>query len=128
VAEYSWVETSLKKIFDLIPREKLILAVPFYTRVWTLEGDKISSQAISMEGANKFIENNKIELIWDENAAQYFGEINKANKLMKIWLEDAKSLEYKASLINKYDLAGIASWRKGFETQDVWTSLSRVFE
>lgn len=128
VAEYSWVETSLKKIFDLIPREKLILAVPFYTRVWTLEGDKISSQAISMEVANKFIENNKMELIWDENAGQYFGEINKENKLMKIWLEDTKSLEYKASLIHKYDLAGIASWRKGFETPDIWTSLSCVFE
>lgn len=128
VAEYSWVEGSLKRIFDLIPREKLILAVPFYTRLWTLEDNKISSQAISMEVANKFIENNNINLIWDHNAGQFFGEINKDNKLMKIWLEDAKSLEYKASLINKYDLAGIASWRKGFETPDIWMSLSRVFQ
>lgn len=128
VAEYSWVERSLKRVFELIPREKLILAVPFYTRLWTLEDEKISSQAISMDVANKFIESNKINLTWDDNAGQYFGEITKDNKLMKIWLEDAKSLEYKASLIHKYDLAGIASWRKGFETPDIWMSLSRVFE
>lgn len=128
VAEYSWVESSLKRVLDIIPREKLILAVPFYTRVWTLEDNKISSQAISMDVANKFIENNNINLIWDHNAGQFFGEIDKDNKLMKIWLEDAKSLEYKASLIHKYDLAGIASWRKGFETPDIWLSLSRVFE
>lgn len=128
VAEYSWVERSLKRVFDLIPREKLILAVPFYTRLWTLEDEKISSQAISMDVANKYIESNNINLTWDDNAGQYFGEINKDNKVMKIWLEDAKSLEYKASLIHKYDLAGIASWRKGFETPDIWMSLSRVFE
>ena len=128
VAEYSWVEKSLKRIFDLIPREKLILAVPFYTRVWTLEGDDISSQAVSMDVANKFIEKNNIELIWDDKAGQYYGEINKDNKLMKIWLENAKSLEYKASLIHKYDLAGIASWRKGFETPDIWVTLSSVFQ
>lgn len=126
VAEYSWVETSLLRIFDFIPREKLILAVPFYTRLWTLEDDKVSSQAISMDVANRFIENNNIKLEWDENAGQFFGELEKDNKLYMIWLEDSKSLEYKASLIHKYDLAGVASWRKGFESPDVWVSLDRI--
>lgn len=127
VAEYTWVERNLLRLFDLIPNEKLILAVPFYTRLWTIEDDKVSSQALTMEIANKFIANNNIQLSWDNKAGQYYGELEKDNKLYKIWLEDAKSLEYKASLVHKYDLAGIASWRKGFESPDIWISLESVF-
>ena len=127
VAEYTWVERNLLRLFDLIPNEKLILAVPFYTRLWTIEDDKVSSQALTMEIANKFIANNNIQLAWDNKAGQYYGELEKDNKLYKIWLEDAKSLEYKASLVHKYDLAGIASWRKGFESPDIWISLESVF-
>ena len=87
---------------------------------------KVSSQALSMEKANKFIKENSIELIWDEKSLQYYGEVDKNDINYKIWLEDAKSLEIKASLIHKYGLAGIASWRKGFETADIWISLDSV--
>lgn len=127
VAEYTWVERNLLRLFDLIPREKLILAVPFYTRLWTIEDDKVSSQALTMEIANKFIANNNMQLSWDHKAGQFYGELERDSKLYKIWLEDAKSLEYKASLIHKYDLAGIASWRKGFESPDIWISLESIF-
>lgn len=126
VAEYAWVERSLLRIFDFIPREKLILAVPFYSRLWTIEDEKVSSQALTMEVANRFINNNNIDMSWDDYAGQYYGELEKDNKLYKIWLEDARSLEYKASLIHKYNLAGVASWRKGFESPDIWLSLERV--
>lgn len=128
VAEYTWVERSLLRVFDFIPKEKLILAVPFYTRLWTLNDNKVSSQAISMEVANNFILKNNIKLAWDDKAGQYYGELEKDNKLYKIWLEDSKSLEYKASLIHKYNLAGIASWRKGFESPDIWISLNKVLQ
>lgn len=127
VAEYTWVERSIKGVLDSISNEKMILSVPFYTRLWLEKDGKISSQALSMETANKFISENNINLTWDEVAAQYYGEIFKDDTLYKIWLEDGKSLEIKASLIHKYDLAGIASWRKGFETEDIWHSMGKVF-
>ncbi len=126
VAQYSWVEKGIRGVLDLIPNDKLILSVPYYTRLWIEEDGKMSSQALSMEVANRFIGENNIELIWDDESMQYYGELEKDNKLYKIWIEDSSSLEYKASLINKYDLAGIASWRKGFETDDVWTAINRV--
>ena len=34
VAQYSWVEKSILGVLDSIPNEKLILAVPFYSRLW----------------------------------------------------------------------------------------------
>lgn len=126
VAQYSWVEESLIRIFEEIPKEKLVLGVPFYTRLWTIEDGKVSSKALSMDIANKFIKENNISLIWDEASGQYYGETEKEGKTYKIWMEDSKSLEYKTSLIHKYDLAGIASWRKGYETPDVWINLDKV--
>lgn len=126
VAEYYWVERSILGVLEHIPQNKLVLGVPFYTRLWLEKDGKVSSQALSMEAANKFIAENDIELVWDDNSLQYYGEIKKDNTLYKIWLEDTKSLEMKASLVHKYGLAGIASWRKGFETADVWNSLDRV--
>lgn len=128
VAQYSWVEDSVRNVLEEVPNEKLILGVPFYTRLWTVknteEGDKVSSQVLSMDEAKKFIEGNNIELIWDDESGQYFGEVTKDGITYKIWMEDEKSLQMKSSLINKYDLAGIASWRKGFEKEEVWPVLS----
>ncbi len=126
VAQYSWVESSIEGVLEEIPKEKLILSVPYYTRLWIEEDGNMSSQALSMDVANNFIEENNIDLIWDDESMQYYGETEKDNKTYRIWLEDSKSLEYKASLINKYNLAGIASWRKGFETEDVWQAIDYV--
>lgn len=126
VAEYPWVEKSIVGVLKSIPNEKLVLGVPFYTRLWSERDGKVSSQALSMEKANTFIKENNIELIWDEKSLQYYGETEKNDTVYKIWLEDSKSLEKKASLIHKYDLAGIASWRKGFETGEVWDTINKV--
>jgi spore germination protein YaaH len=76
-----------------------------------------------MEIANKFIVDNNIELIWLEDTYQYYGGFVKDNVEYKIWLEDEKSLDYKISLVHKYNLAGIASWRKGYETANIWNSI-----
>ncbi|MBU5426408.1 glycoside hydrolase [Tissierella pigra] len=125
VAEYTWVEKSILGVSEYIPNDKLVLAVPFYTRLWIEKDGKLSSQALSMETANKFIDENNIELMWDTKALQYYGEIEKDNELYRIWLEDSESLAAKVSLVHKYDLAGIASWRKGFETDNIWSSLDK---
>ena len=43
---------------------------------------------------------------------------------MSIWLEDAQSIAAKTSLATKYDIAGVASWRKGFETPNIWSVIN----
>lgn len=128
VAQYSWVEKSIKGVLEEVPNEKLVLSVPFYTRLWTEEktddGEKVSSQALSMDEASRFIEENNVELQWDKESGQYYGQLIQDEKTYKIWIEDSESLRLKSSLINKYDLAGLASWRKGFESEEVWPVIS----
>lgn len=125
VAEYSWVESGIKGTLKMIPNEKLILAIPFYTRLWTIEGDTLSSKSITMDKANEFISSNDIQTVWNEDSGQYYGELSVGNLEYKIWLEDEKSLNYKISLVHKYNLAGIASWRKGYETTNIWDSIDK---
>ena len=43
---------------------------------------------------------------------------------MRIWLEDAKSLEEKMRVISQNQLAGVAGWKLGLETEDVWPVIS----
>ena len=38
----------------------------------------------------------------------------------KIYMEDETSIKNKISLVGKYSLAGVASWRRGFESADIW--------
>ncbi|MDO5725954.1 MAG: glycosyl hydrolase family 18 protein [Tissierellia bacterium] len=123
VAEHRWVENNLNVLFRSVPMEKFILGVPLYTRLWEEEAGKVKSQSIGMQTAEDFVAKNEIALEWDEKAKQRVGSKLIGNKLYSIWMEDAESLAHKAQLVTKYDLAGIASWRKGFETSDVWLSI-----
>lgn len=129
VAQYTWVEDGLKEVLNEISNEKLILGVPFYTRLWKTENiDGVSSttsSTLTMENAEKFIKGKGIELVWDEPSGQYVAEYIDGNNTYKIWVEDSRSIQMKTSLVNKYELAGVASWRKGFEKNEIWEVINR---
>ena len=127
VAELGWVERGLERILEEVPGEKLLLGLPFYTRVWkeeTIDGKiKVSSTAVSMGKVEQILSEKKPEVIWDEKSGQHYAEYKEGKATYKIWIEDDKSINLKSSLIHKYDLAGAASWRKGFESEDIWAVL-----
>jgi spore germination protein YaaH len=127
VAEFSWVESNLKRILEEVPSEKVLLGIPFYTRVWKeelVDGKmKLSSTAVSMGAVEKILEEKKPAVVWDEASGQNYIEYKVGKVTNKIWIEDEKSINLKSSLVHKYDLAGAASWRKGFESDDIWAVL-----
>jgi spore germination protein YaaH len=107
-----------------VPKEKVILGVPFYTRLWkeeTVDGKvKVSSKAYSMDGMQSIINENKVELVWLEDIGQYYGEYEKEGARYRIWMEEKKSMEMRMRIAQKYDVAGIAAWKIGLENQDIW--------
>ena len=119
VAEYSWVESHLNTLFRTVDKEKIILGVPLYTRLWTEENGKVQSKNISMAQIQEFLAKTGAQPKWDDKIKQYVVDTNQG----KIWIEDENSLKYKASLVPKYGLPGLASWRKGFETPNIWPVL-----
>ncbi|WP_138159099.1 glycosyl hydrolase family 18 protein [Peptoniphilus catoniae] len=126
VAEYSWVEGNLNNLFRTIPKEKLVLCIPFYSRLWEESGNSLKSNSISMDKVNSIVSQRNLFPKWDEEIKQSYVEYNENGKKYKLWIEDAKSLEYKTLLINKYNLAGVASWQKGLETPDVWIKIEEI--
>lgn len=121
-AGYDWVKLSLNKFLQTeeIEADKIILAVPFYTRVWTTDGNgKVTSDTVSMKNIDKVIPDGT-QRKWDEDLKQNYAEYTKGSDKKQIWIEDIDSLKAKLSLITQNNLAGVGSWQKGMETDEVW--------
>ena len=120
VASIGFVEDGIVKTLEEVPAEKIINAIPFYTRVWKTTGDQVTSEAVGMETAENFIHKNNVEVRWDEETCQNYGEVQLGDTFYQVWLEDNQSIETKLTIMSKYDLAGVAEWKLGFEKSDIW--------
>jgi spore germination protein YaaH len=121
VASYNWVEDNIQRTLqEGVPKEKLLLGIPLYTRLWTTENGKVSSKTLYMEDVKTIIREKGLQPTWLEDAKQYYLRYEEAGKICEIWIEDFESIEWKRKLIDRYGLAGSAYWRKGFETVDFW--------
>ncbi len=122
VGSLPWVEESINITLKEVPAYKLLLGIPFYTRLWReVNGAVVKTSAIGMETAMEQIEKAGAEIVYDEKTGQNYAEwIDDEGRTCKIWLEDETSIKARIDLMHKYNLAGIASWSKTFETQSVW--------
>ena len=142
VASINWVREGIELALEQVPAEKLINAVPFYTRLWeerplteeelaelsatdTSTQVKVSSKAYGMDAIDEILAANGAEKTWDETSGQYYAEYTADGNTYKVWLEEEESIALKASLIKEYTLAGISAWKLGFERQDIWDVILR---
>jgi spore germination protein YaaH len=132
VAQLPWVEERVRGVIerDKVPVEKLLLGIPFYTRLWTETTDEagnksLESKAMSMETARNTILENNAKVVWEEESGQFYGYYEKENTINKIWLEDANSVNLRASLVHKYNLAGTCAWSSNHATKDIWGVLEK---
>ena len=120
VASLGFVEDGIVQTLEDVPANKVINAVPFYTRVWMTKGDTVTSEAVDMETAKNFIARNGLTMTWNVAAGQNYGEIQKGNTLYQIWMEDKDSIQSKLAVMRKYNIGGVAAWKLGYETSDIW--------
>lgn len=125
VASLGFMETGIERSLREVPAEKLVAAIPFYTRLWKTEGNgNVSSRLMSMDEAQAYISANGMTVFWDESVGQHLAERTTSTALEQIWVEDARSIGEKMKLIQAHDLAGVAAWNLGNETSDVWSVIS----
>ena len=138
VASYEFVKNGIEDALEMVPAEKLINAIPFYTRLWKevektteeLEAQEgtdaaeypytVTSEAYGMSKINIAIDKANAEIVVDKATGQNYAEWEADGATYKVWLEDEDALEAKLKLMKKHDLAGVAAWRLGFEKSDVW--------
>lgn len=128
VASLPWVEYGITSLLEDVPSEKIILGVPFYTRIWKEEyvDDelKVTSFAVTMNRASELLDKYKGTITLDKESKQYYGEYEIGEAVYRVWLEDVTSMKERLDLIKKYNLSGIASWRRGFEKEEIWDVIS----
>lgn len=124
VASLPWVEQGIQDTLDEVPAERVINAIPFYTRLWRTTGGNVTSEAIGMDQAQQTIADNNVETYWDKTTSQNYGKYDIDNSTYQIWLEDAQSVAEKVKLVSKYDLAGVSAWKLGFENNGIWQVIS----
>lgn len=142
VASIGWVEEGITATLKSVPAEKVINAVPFYTRIWkqTPESEAkdkaagilvedadseygrylLTSEAVSMAYAQQQLKKNGVTAEWKEDVGQYYGEYEKDGCTYQIWLEEEESIARKMALVKKYELAGVAGWKLSLQKNSIW--------
>ena len=121
VASIDYVQQGIEKTLSEVPKEKVINAIPFYTRFWKTDADgTVTSEALGMNDADQKVKNNNAEPVWDDTTKQYYVEIEYDGATYQMWMEEETSIEEKMKLIKQYELAGVSSWRLGYERPSIW--------
>ena len=127
VASISWTQAAIDQTKEQVEdSKKIIIGIPFYDRLWEEEGGSdgntvlLSHKDLTMKESINVISDNGASVKWDEQTKQNYVEYTKGTHVFKMWLEDARSIEEKVKLISQAGVGGIASWRLGQETSDVW--------
>lgn len=120
-AGHNWVEANVKKFLgqEEVKAEKIILGIPFYTRVWKEINGNVTSNVVNIGNVNNVIPSDATKT-WDEDLQQYYVEYKKGGATYKIWVEDEKSIEAKLDLVSKYNLGGAAYWEYDRATNSIW--------
>ena len=124
VASIEFVKGAIEKVLVMVPKEKTIIGIPFYTRLWKEVTDNgsvtVSSEAYSMSNAAALLKDNGVKPKWNEETGQFYAEYKKDGATYKMWLEEETSIEAKMKLINAADVAGVSSWKLGLEKESIW--------
>lgn len=132
VSSLPWTEAAVRKILDedAVPPEKLILAVPLYTRIWSEEvkdgKTKVSSKAVGMKTVNDILTEKKLKPKYLDDVKQNYVEYTEDGALKKIWIEDQTSLKERVKLAKELNLGGVAAWTRSFGTEEAWNVLKNI--
>ncbi|WP_342439011.1 S-layer homology domain-containing protein [Paenibacillus sp. FSL L8-0436] len=127
-ASLPYIINAVETLLKVVSNDKVILALPFYNRDWTLKqnGTVSSSEFITFTEQNQRINTYSMKPLWNESLAQYVaGYTNNVMQHM-IWIEDGRSLIAKYHFAVTKNLAGVAYWYIGGESPDIWTSISNA--
>lgn len=138
VASIEYVTTAIERTLQQgVPAEKLINAVPFYTRIWSetpmsaeeaaaaasggeRESYTLGWETLGMASAAEQVAQHGASPVWDDTLKQNYAEYTVDGVNYKVWLEDTQSLEERLKVMQASGVGGFAAWKLGLESSDVW--------
>ncbi len=128
VSSIGFVKDAINNTLAMVPKEKTIIAIPFYTRVWKEVNGEVSAEALGMARTIEFLAENGVEAKWDNSYGCNYAEFTKDGAIYRIWQEEERSIEEKMKAIKEADVAGVAEWKLGLENENVWNTITRYIK
>lgn len=134
VSSLGFAEKSIQYALTKVSKEKIVLGIPFYGRIWKNHGGFPRGEGIGNEEAQMLISKFGGRVIFDPDSSSPYATITVKEKDQKpvingqsidagtytIWFENGESIRRKLQLVEKYDIKGTGSWSLGQETGDTW--------
>jgi spore germination protein YaaH len=142
----SWVKQSAERTIEEVPAERVIVGLPFYTRLWketpeayaddgaTLVTNdnspfgtyELTSTEVGMTTAEQIPAEHGVIPEWLDEEQQFYAEYTEDHSRYRIWIEDAYSIAIKTETALSYNTAGVAYFKLGLDTADAWEAIDAV--
>ena len=135
VASIDFVEKSIQYALSKTTPDKIVIGVPFYGRVWSLDNNRIVGKGTSSKTIQQILESCASTVTYDEKSKSVKAEFTitegdgtftvGSNVILEpgnyvVWFENDQSYQAKLSLIEKYNLKGAGAWSLGQEDSSIW--------
>ena len=127
-ASISFVKKAVSESLKEVPKEQLILGMPFYSRIWKNKDGALSTQTIGMKSVSDYIKSHNAQETWRDDLGQNYVEFSDDTATYQLWVEDQKSLALKLNVMKEKDLAGGAFWKEGLEDDSIWDIIGKYME
>lgn len=131
VSTIPWVEYGVENLLEYTKSNKVILGIPFYTRLWQVDknsGKFIESNAYRLKSSKEKLDELGITLYYNEESGQNYGDKIINNIKYLIWFEDETSLNNRIDIVDKYNLSGTAVWCLDYGIESMWNELKNRFK
>lgn len=134
VASRSFVERSIQYALSHAPKDKIVLGLPFYGRIWSSGGGSVNGNGVSGEMTESLIANYGGTVTFDKASQTaratitvkasdakpvIYGRTLSAGNYV-IWYANEQALKAELALVTKYGLKGTGSWSLGQEPAQTW--------
>ncbi|MFV0441298.1 MAG: glycosyl hydrolase family 18 protein [Lachnospirales bacterium] len=131
VASLDFVDSAMANTLEEVPKNQVVMGMPFYTRIWKVhENGSFTISNYGMDSAIEFFERNNATFVDDPETGYtyaFFEEVeNGVNYKFEAWLESSETIEKKLEIYEKYDVAGVALWSRGFEQDNTFETIHNV--
>ena len=131
VASIGYVESGIVDALEMIPADKLVNGIPFYTRLWTEYTNEngeyvLDTKTCTMEYVWSTVEKLGATPEWNDEYKLYeiFADIDGIHYSM--WLEEETAMAERMKLVREHNLAGVSAWALGMELDSIWDVIIEV--